>query len=539
MKVDVAELESLYDDMTADERAEVDALIAQDVRDHKWRPLIDINTPDVPTPQQQAFESKADILLYGGSAGGGKSNLISGLAATHHHRSIIYRREIKQLNPLIDEIINILGNRKGYNGLEKRFNLPGGRSIRFGGMQHLGDEQAYQGDPRDFIAYDEVTQILEQQFRYLITWNRVGQGAPRNQRCRVIATSNPPTTAEGEWIIRFWAPWLDPNHPRPALPGELRWFYSDENGKDVEADGPEPVIVNGEPTIPRSRTFIPSSVDDNPFLMATGYKSNLQALPEPLRSQMLRGDFTAGGGDDAYQVLPTEWVKAAQDRWKPEPPKGKRMSALGVDPSRGGDEMVLSPRYDNWFGEQHVYDGKEVRDGMQSASLCIKHVKHGAVINIDVIGTAGPSPFDHLRQNNANVNGLVGNKACHARDKSGKFGFYNMRAYWIWSFREALDPENGVGIMLPPDTQLRADLCAARWRLTSRGIQVEGKSASMDQNAPDGWGNLKKRLGRSPNKGDSCIYAWIEDKKHGNMQSERPKMANRAYSPHRWRKRRT
>ena len=51
-------------------------------------------------------------------------------------------------------------------------------------------------------------------------------------------------TAEGAWVISYWGPWLDPGHPNPAKPGELRWFTTID-GKDVECSGPEPVIVNG------------------------------------------------------------------------------------------------------------------------------------------------------------------------------------------------------------------------------------------------------------------------------------------------------
>ena len=61
------------------------------------------------------------------------------------------------------------------------------------------------------------------------------------------------------------------------------------------------------------------------------------------------------------------------------------------------------------------------------------------------------------------------------RDRSGSLGFFNKRSEWWWRMREALDPAYGEEIALPPDSQLRADLCAPRWRLGSRGIQVESK----------------------------------------------------------------
>jgi hypothetical protein len=64
-----------------------------------------------------------------------------------------------------------------------------------------------------------------------------------------------------------------------------------------------------------------------------------------------------------------------------------------------------------------------------------------------------------------------------------------------WKFREALDPVTGAGIALPPDPALAADLAAARWKFTARGIQVELKT------------EIIRRLGRSPDRGDAVIMA--------------------------------
>ena len=194
------------------------------------------------------------------------------------------------------------------------------------------------------------------------------------------------------------------------------------------------------------------------------------------------------------------------------------MDTLGVDPARGGkDEFVMTPRYGNWFGEQIVRKGQSTPDGPTGAAICMAYVRHGASINLDIIGGAGASILDHLRTNGANVKKIDGRIISGRRDKSGSLGFYNYRSDIWWAFREALDPEGDEPIALPPDRELKVDLCAPRWQLTSKGVQVEGKSTE----AKDGFGDLKKRLGRSPGKGDSCVYAWIEGQKrktrHGNM----------------------
>ncbi|MDP2618612.1 MAG: terminase family protein [Hyphomicrobiales bacterium] len=503
--------------MPPEEQAEIDALIAADMAETLWRPMIDIENPQVPTPQRQAYDSTADVLLYGGSAGGGKSDLLLGLGLTEHTRSILFRREYKQLSALVDRAHEIRRTRDGYAAHpEHRFNLGDGRVMRMGGMQHPGDETDYQGQPHDFYGFDELTQFTERQFRYVITWNR---STKPKQRCRVIGASNPPETAEGEWIIRYWAPWLDDQHPNPALPGELRWFISDEEGKDREVEGPDGgVVIGGEYVTPRSRTFIPSSIDDNPFLLATGYKATLQQLPEPLRSQMLRGDFTAGREDNPWQVVPTAWVTAAQARWTPEQPR-RPMSALGVDVAMGGsDNTVLIPRYSDWFGQPQVHPGKSTPDSRTTAGLIVGALRNGAPACIDVVGPGGEA-YGHLDGQGVNVVAMHGGKPTDARDISGKIGFVNRRALWYWRMREALDPMAEHPISLPPDQTLKADLCAPRWKMTPRGIQVESK--------PD----IIKRLGRSPDYGDAAVYALFDapPKRRGEIVHE----GVSGYNPHR------
>ena len=124
--------------------------------------------------------------------------------------------------------------------------------------------------------------------------------------------------------------------------------------------------------------------------------ATLQSLPEPLRSQMLYGDFQAGIEDDAMQVIPTAWVELAQARWR-KPDKLEPMDSLGVDVARGGrDQTILARRYGMWFDEPLTYPGKATPDGPTVAGLAIAARRDEAVIHIDVIGV-GSSPYDFLK----------------------------------------------------------------------------------------------------------------------------------------------
>lgn len=457
-------------------------------RDAIWKPL--------PGPQSLAFCSKADILGYGGAAGGGKTDLACGKAIRQHKNTMILRREATQLTGVIDRLTQILKGRDGFNGQQKIWRLKDNKQIEFGSVPHLGDESKYQGRPHDFLVFDEATNFLESQVRFLLGWLRTTEPG---QHCQALFTFNPPTSAEGQWVISFFAPWIDKKHPKPALPGELRWFAT-VDGKDVEVESGETFEHNGETIKPLSRTFIPSRVTDNPYLMGTGYMSTLQALPEPLRSQMLNGDFNAGIEDDPFQVIPTKWVELAMERWT-RPLKLEPMDSMGVDVARGGrDKTVIARRHGMWFDVPLDYPGKETPDGPATAGLVIASMRDRAPIHIDVIGV-GSSPYDFLKEAKQHVLGINVATESLATDKSGMLSFFNLRSELWWKMREALDPANNTGIALPNDPRLKADLCAPKWKLQGQTIKVESRE------------DIVSRIGRSPDYGSAYILALIQTSK--------------------------
>src|SRR3954452_8042884 len=146
-----------------------------------------------PGPQTEAFVCQADELFYGGEAGGGKTDLGIGLALTEHKRSLLLRRINKDAVKIKPRIEEILGHDTGYNDQLQRWRL-GERQIDIAGCEQESDKQRFKGDPHDLIVFDEGTDFLESQYRFIIGWNR---STDPKQRCRVIVASNPPTTAEG------------------------------------------------------------------------------------------------------------------------------------------------------------------------------------------------------------------------------------------------------------------------------------------------------------------------------------------------------
>src|SRR3546814_20809212 len=91
------------------------------------------------------------------------------------------------------------------------------------------------------LGFDEACQFLEAVVRFLLGWNRAAEevlGVASGQRVRAVLASNPPLSAQGQWVIGMFRPWLDVTHPRRAKHGELRWFIVDPAGKAMEVDGP-------------------------------------------------------------------------------------------------------------------------------------------------------------------------------------------------------------------------------------------------------------------------------------------------------------
>lgn len=498
-----SELEKLISQLPPEQIAEISKAVRPVFKGQAWLP----NSG----PQTMAFESEADELFYGGEAGGGKTDLLLGTAFSSHRRSLILRRLNSEVDGLIDRAVEIIGHERGL----KR-NAPARwkfveQIVMFGGCQHLNDREKYRGVPKDFIGFDEVTNFLRPQYEFIIAWAR---STMPGQRVRVVAAGNAPLPgSDGMWVIDRWSPWLDPNHPNPALPGELRWFTT-YDGRDFEVDGPGPVVIDGKPLLdekgqpihPKSRTYIPAKLEDNPDLAETGYASTLSGLPEELRRSM-KGDFSVSHSDAQFQVFPTAHIEAAMARWS-EAGRERTMDVIAADIAQGGaDRTTFARRHGTWFDQLLTWPGRDTPTGSVVAGLLVMHRRNGAEIIIDMGGGYGGSTRDHLTSNDAEFNANVtetlrptlysGASTAEAiKDKTGMLRFVNLRAASCWHLREQLDPESGKNLALPPDPELKAELAAFRWKMMPGSkVQVLAKD------------EIKQLLGRSPDKADAVIMA--------------------------------
>jgi hypothetical protein len=489
-------LQSLADDLSAAASGEEQAPV--------WTPQ--------PGIQALAYACEADQIGYGGAAGGGKSDLQLGFAGTKHRKSIIFRRVFPSLRGMITrsrEIFNAADRphaKDSFNEGTHVWRLTGGRMLEFASTPNEKDIKKFQGQPHDYVGIDEATEFPELFVRFLTGWNRTSDPT---QKCRTVLTFNPPMDDAGSWIVNYFAPWLDEDYPDPAKDGELR-YVARVDDKDLFYRSPEDIpeeklIILFQQArdqgfadwrqVLKTRTFFHASLQDNPILAATGYGSTIEALPEPLRS-ILKGNFNAARVADPWQVIPREWVKAAQARWTAQRPAVGQRSA-GCDVARGGDDQtVIAELVGNWLAPIQKFPGKATPDGPSVAALLTPLVQEKVPIAIDVIGV-GASAYDTVKANKAKIMPVNNSSKAPegATDRSKTMKFRNVRAAAYWKFREALDPQHGEDLALPPDPELVADLCAAKWTLSTAGIQIEDKD------------EIKERIGRSPDCADAVVLA--------------------------------
>lgn len=213
--------------------------------------------PHRPTPPQVAFLSiDAKEALYGGAAGGGKSEALLMGALQHaddpRSSSILFRRTYGELSlpgALLDRSHQWLaGTDAAWNGQEYQWTFPSGATLNFGYLQHEADKYRYQSANFTYIGFDELTAFQESQYTYLFSRLRREVDSPIPLRMR--SASNPGGVGH-EWVLdRF--------------------------------------LIRGAKD---GRVFVPARLADNPHLDREAYEESLSELGEVDRRRLLDGDW--------------------------------------------------------------------------------------------------------------------------------------------------------------------------------------------------------------------------------------------------------
>lgn len=246
-------------------------------------------------PQTQFLRSTADIAIYGGAAGSGKSYALLLDPIRHIHvprfRCAIFRRTSEQIRTgggLWDEscdIYPLVGGTGREQMLDWRW--PCGSTIRFEQLQHEQTKLEYHGSQLAMEGFDELTMFTESQFFYLVSRNRTTCGVKPYIRATCNADSR-------SWVAKFIAWWIDQDtgFPIPERSGVKRYFVRAEDDL-VWADSRAELRAKYPDKNSKSVTFIPAKLSDNQTLMLKNpeYLDNLMALPRIERQRLLEGNW--------------------------------------------------------------------------------------------------------------------------------------------------------------------------------------------------------------------------------------------------------
>ncbi|MCI8418864.1 MAG: phage terminase large subunit [Lachnospiraceae bacterium] len=257
-------------------------------------------------PQEKFLATCADIAIYGGAAGGGKTYalLMEPLRYMNvlGYRAVIYRNQFNQINSsggLWDESTDMYQGIPGAVGARSpkyHWTFRNKASLYFDFLHRDDDVYKWQGAQITFIGFDELTHFSENQFFYMLSRNRSICGV----RPYVRATCNPDADS---WVAEFIKWWIDPDtgYPIQERSGKIRWMVRLDEviyWFDTKQDAVNAAIDHGidhekAAVMAKSVTFIASTLQDNKILMRNdpGYMANLLALPLVERERLLYGNW--------------------------------------------------------------------------------------------------------------------------------------------------------------------------------------------------------------------------------------------------------
>ena len=272
-------------------------------------------------PQEQFLSTPADVCIYGGAAGGGKTYAIL-LECIRHHKNpgfgaVVFRRTTTQINNVgglwdtACKLFRPIGARM-LESPQFSAKFSSGARVVMTHIQHEKNVQDFQGAQIPLVCYDELTHFEKRMFTYMLSRSRTTCGV--KPYIRATTNPTPPDDPIGGWIHK-WIGWYidDEGWAIPERSGKIRWFVVIEEDP-VFADTAEELKERFPSAIPKTFTFILSRLKDNQVLLQQNpeYLANLLAQPKVDRLR-LYGDEEKGGNwlvrPTAGLVINRYWLK--------------------------------------------------------------------------------------------------------------------------------------------------------------------------------------------------------------------------------------
>ena len=261
----------------------------------KWGVMVLILKPQK-GPQEDFLANIADIVIYGGAAGGGKTFGLLLEPLRHIDNKdfgvVIFRRVSTQINAeggLWDTALQMyipLGI--SYKTQPYQITFPSGAKITFSHLQYEKDVYSYQGSQIPLICFDELTHFTETQFWYMLSRNRSLCGV----KPYIRATCNPDADSWVKGLISWWLD--DEGFPIRERSGVVRYFFR-KDGEVIGGDTRQELMekYDKQDFEIKSLTFVPSSIYDNQILLDTNpeYLGSLQALSAVEQGRLLHGNW--------------------------------------------------------------------------------------------------------------------------------------------------------------------------------------------------------------------------------------------------------
>lgn len=273
-----------------------------------------------PGPQTAFLMTVADIAIYGGAAGGGKSYGLLLEPLRHFDNAefgaVIFRRtstQVRNKGGMWDESEKLYPRLEAHpREAQLQWVFASGMKVKFAHLEHEKTKYDWQGAQIPMIGFDELTHFSESTFWYLLSRNRSVSGVPSYVR----ATCNPDVDS---WVRKFIDWWIDEDgYARQDRSGVLRWFVRINDSLIWGNSKAELEAQYGAESLPKSVTFIPSKLDDNKILIEKdpGYRANLRALNRVDRLRLEGGNWNVRAS--AGMLFQREWfpiVEAIPDGW--------------------------------------------------------------------------------------------------------------------------------------------------------------------------------------------------------------------------------